>query len=431
MKKRAGQGVVVLGAGLSGLSAAFHAGEQTQLYEAADWPGGECITDVINGYHFDRAGHLLHLRTAEIKQWVQQLLPKKFATIERDARIHVLDTEARYPIQANLFGLPSEIKADALRHYLEAVTKDYSELPKHFLEWAKQNFGSTLSKLFFEPYNRKLWTVSPTELTLEWMGNYVPQPDIERVVRGAFCDVEQGGGYNASFWYPKKGGIQCLANALAKQVPRLRLNARATAIDPKKRLVTIAGQGPVAWKKLITSIPLPAVVAMLTTKPKAVKEAVQHLQSNSVMAINLGIKREKIHPSHWVYFPEKKYSFYRVGFPSNFGSVAPKGCSSLYAEVALPAGTGWDQRHSIAKRVKQDLITAGILKSKDTIAAEHVQYMPYAYVIFNSDYAKARKTILDYLEKEGIYTIGRWGHWEYSAMEDALLAGKKAGMTCK
>ncbi|MCK5243443.1 FAD-dependent oxidoreductase [bacterium] len=430
MKKKQGQGVVVLGAGLAGLSAAYHAGKQAQLYEAANRPGGECVTDVVNGYHFDRAGHLLHLRTAEVRQFIRQLLPEKLAVIQRDARIRVLDSEVRYPIQANLYGLPSDVKADALRHYLAAMTKKTAGAPKNFLEWAKQNFGTTLSKLFFEPYNRKLWTVSPAELSLEWMRNYVPQPDIARVIQGAFSDIPQGGGYNATFWYPKKGGIQCLARALAKQVTQLRLQAHATRIDPNKRTAEIAGMGEIAWKRLISSIPLPALVALLTTKPKQVAEAVRRLQANSVLVVNLGVKRAKIHPAHWIYFPEKKYSFYRVGFPGNFGRVAPRGCSALYAEVALPAGTGWAQRQGICKRVKQDLISAGILAAKDKIAVAHLQYLPYAYVIFDSEYAWARKIILDYLEKTGILSVGRWGHWEYSAMEDALLAGKAAGRTC-
>ena len=44
-----------------------------------------------------------------------------------------------------------------------------------------------------------------------------------------------------------------------------------------------------------------------------------------------------------VYFPEEKYPFYRIGFPSNFsGSVAPKGCSTMYIEVSYCSSNSID-----------------------------------------------------------------------------------------
>jgi protoporphyrinogen oxidase len=76
--------------------------------------------------------------------------------------------------------------------------------------------------------------------------------------------------------------------------------------------------------------------------------------------------------------------------------------------------------------VRQDLLRAGILKSDDVVEVEHLQYLPYAYVIYDRDYAQARRVVLAYLEKHGVACVGRWGHWEYSAMEDAILAGRRA-----
>ena len=51
---------------------------------------------------------------------------------------------------------------------------------------------------------------------------------------------------------------------------------------------------------------------------------------------------------------------------------------------------------------------------------------PVAYVLFDHAYAAARATVLDYLSAQGIQTAGRYGSWEYSSMEDALLSGREA-----
>lgn len=422
---RRGEGLVVLGAGLAGLSAAYHAGPGARVFERDGRVGGECVTDVVRGYHFDRSGHLLHLRTPEAKRLVARLLPDCFRRVARDARIHLRDRDVRYPFQANLYGLSQEMKAQGLRDYLEAVTTP-SRPPRNFSEWTRASFGATVAGMFFEPYNRKLWTVEPKALTLEWMGGYVPKPDLPTVIRGAFADVPGGGGYNASFLYPKGGGIEVLARALAAHAPGLALNAEAVRVDPRRRTADIRGIGRVAWKRLISTLPLPSLVARLEQPPERVREAARRLQSNSVLVVNLGVRRARLHPAHWLYFPEPEYVFYRVGFPTNFGRVAPAGRSALYAEVALPAGTGWDRRRALAARVRRDLRRAGLLRPDDVVEAEQLQYIPYAYVIFDREHRAARKTIMDYLERCGIQSVGRWGGWEYSAMEDALLAGARA-----
>lgn len=421
--RQRGQGTVVLGAGLAGLAATHFGGPGVRAYEATGRVGGLCATDHIRGFAFDQAGHLLHVRTSQVRELVHRLLPNKLRLVARDARIHLAGREVRYPFQANLFGLSPEVKAVALHDYLAAAQTPRKKTG-NFAEWARQQFGETMARLFFEPYNRKLWTVPPEELTVDWMGAYVPRPDLARVIRGAFQDVPQGGGYNDTFWYPVRGGIEQLASALAGSGKQVMLNAAATGIDLRRRTVEINGHGTVSWKKLISTLPLPVLAARCRSLPPGVREAVTRLRANSVLVVNLGIRRARPHPAHWVYFPEHKFSFYRVGFPSNFGRVAPAGCGSLYAEVALPAGTGWDQRKSIASRVRRDLKMAGILSARDKVMVEHLQYLPYAYVIYDQDYQAARKRVLEYLERQGVASIGRYGQWEYSAMEDAILAGK-------
>jgi protoporphyrinogen oxidase len=52
--------------------------------------------------------------------------------------------------------------------------------------------------------------------------------------------------------------------------------------------------------------------------------------------------------------------------------------------------------------------------------------VPDAYVLYDADYRGARGAVLDFLEHAGILTAGRYGRWEYSSMEDAILAGREA-----
>jgi UDP-galactopyranose mutase len=51
--------VVVVGAGPTGLSAAYHLGEDALLLEQADRVGGWCRSVEDNGFTFDMAGHIM------------------------------------------------------------------------------------------------------------------------------------------------------------------------------------------------------------------------------------------------------------------------------------------------------------------------------------------------------------------------------------
>jgi hypothetical protein len=47
-------------------------------------------------------------------------------------------------------------------------------------------------------------------------------------------------------------------------------------------------------------------------------------------------------------------------------------------------------------------------------------------VIYNRERPAALKTIFSFLKRNRVQSIGRYGAWKYSFMEEAILDGKKA-----
>jgi protoporphyrinogen oxidase len=52
--------------------------------------------------------------------------------------------------------------------------------------------------------------------------------------------------------------------------------------------------------------------------------------------------------------------------------------------------------------------------------------IPYAYVIHDRHRRALLPELRAHLERHGIQSVGRYGGWEYSAMEDALWQGRQA-----
>jgi hypothetical protein len=130
--------------------------------------------------------------------------------------------------------------------------------------------------------------------------------------------------------------------------------------------------------------------------------------------------------AHWIYFPEPEFSFYRIGVPSNLApGMAPRGCSSLWAERSLLPDEPFDPADVIARAV-DDLRRARILRAADRIVHARVTVLDPAYVLYDRHRAQHVPGVLETLRAHGIDSTGRFGAWEYSSMEGAMRAGAEA-----
>jgi len=418
--------VIILGAGLTGLSCAYHLKKDYLIFEKEDRAGGLCRSEKANNFTFDYTGHLLHFHNIEIETFVKKLLGDNLAKHKRSSWVYSHKVYTRYPFQANLYGLPKKVIKECLLGFLETrCSRSNSQLSRlSFHNWVLQNFGYGFAKHFFFPYNQKVWTVTLDELTCDWLNPFVPQPKLTEVIEGALTNQNRAFGYNVYFYYPRFGGIGSLIEGLSKRIGNLHLSSPVTKVYPQNRFVEILGKEKIPYSHLVSTMPLPELVKIIEPCPTEVRQAGKRLRWNSVSCINLGINRIVETRKHWIYFPEKRFIFYRVGFYHNFSSaLVPKGCSSMYIEIAHRPNEFFDTK-KIMPKVYNDLRNCGILRESDKILVTNVLEMPYAYVIYDKEHLSALTIIKRFLQANGIFSIGRFGAWRYSYMEESILDGK-------
>jgi protoporphyrinogen oxidase len=210
--------IVIIGAGLAGLSTVYHlSGVPYRLFEQEKEVGGLCRSYQMDGFTFDMTGHLLHFRQAEIRTLVESLLDSRLEKHIRRSFIYSHRTYTEYPFQVNTYGLPPEVVRECLLGFLATLTNPSAPPARpedrSFKAWILENLGEG---------NEKLWQVSLDELTSDWVSWLVPKPELKDVVNGALGIKDKAFGYNPSFLYPVQGGIGILPNAsrLAQANPR-------------------------------------------------------------------------------------------------------------------------------------------------------------------------------------------------------------------
>jgi len=423
----------IVGGGLAGLCCARELGSGFTLLEAEDRPGGLCRTEVIDGFSFDWTGHWLHARDPEMRRLIEEKwLRGNLLTVERRALVRSQGVWTRFPYQIHTHGLPAATVAECLLGFVEATIgeagRELRERPlQNAAEFIQRHLGAGFGKHFLVPYNEKLFTVPVEELSPEWGGRFIPRPSLAEVVRGALGIEPEGAGYNATFWYPREGGIESLVRGLAAEVRALpgevRTGARVERIDLTRRLLRLAGGEELRFDGLVLTLPLPALGRLLVDPPPEVAQALSLLRAVSVTVVEVAAEDVGGRRFHWAYFPERRFPYYRIGSPSEVNpALAPAGCRSFAVEFSH---RGPADREALIESALAGLAECGLV-DRARVRLARARTIPTAYVLFDRQHEQARATALAFLAARGVQVAGRYGRWEYSSMEDALLSGRDA-----
>ncbi len=199
--------IVIIGAGLTGLSAAYHLENKGhynfKIYEKDALPGGLCRSVVQDGFTFDYTGHLLHISDSYFESLINKFIGKEnLNTINRRSFIYSQDTFTNYPYQTNLFGLPQNVIDECIKGFINRPKKLASN---NFYDWAVSKFGIGMAKHFFIPYQTKIFDYDINKVTASWTGRFVPQTSLKQIIDGATKCPAPAVGYNSTFFYPKHG----------------------------------------------------------------------------------------------------------------------------------------------------------------------------------------------------------------------------------
>ena len=436
--------IVILGAGLTGLSTAYHL-EQAGctdylLFEKEILPGGLCRSVTSNGFTFDYTGHLLHSNDATTRPLVDLCVGKdNLATATRSAWIESSGIQTPYPYQMYLHGRSPEVIAECIKGF---VTRTQTRRQPHmFPEWVESAFGSGFGKHFFYPYQRKIFSYPPRKLTATWTGRFVPKTDLSTIIRGALTPhTADNIGYNATFLYPKAGGINTLITGLVKQIRKPLLTGFCvTKIDTVHKIITFDNGHQEPYEQLVSTLPLDNLLNMLDgTHTQELQSAASNLLCTSVLNINLGINNTGVFNSEvlsscvahnalpntsWIYYPDTNSPWYRIGFPHSFApSACPAGTQSLYAEFSY-LNKPKNNRRAITQAETKVLEHFNL--SSEAVIARAPLMLDHAYVIYNTWRDQHIPQILNRLTADyAIHSIGRYGAWKYASMQEALVDGK-------
>ena len=402
---------LIVGAGISGLSYANFCGHDDYLIIEMDSSiGGYCRTIKKEGFTWDYSGHFFHFRNQEIKDYI-------LAEMDRDDILEITKmTQIRYknryidfPFQKNIHQLSKKEFIDCLFDLFSERNPDFS----NFKEMVTAKFGKSIAEKFLIPYNEKLYATDTNLLDVDAMGRFFPYADKEEIIKNFKKPASDS--YNSFFAYPRGGAIEYVNSLFKRVIPeKLSLNEGLLHIDLKNKIAKTS-EREIKFDHLISTIPFPILLDMCDIEYNK-----NFYSWNKVLVFNIGFnKKGKDTVNHWVYFPEKKYSFYRVGYYDNIFNTDKL---SIYVEIGINKDQPADPKDYL-DRVLYDLKIAGIIDDHKIIAYSSVIMDP-AYVHIKLESEKDKSEKMADLAKHDVYSIGRYGEWIYCSIEDNIISAK-------
>jgi len=281
-----------------------------------------------------------------------------------------------------------------------------------FKEMLYTRFGRSIAEKFLIPYNEKLYACDLGTLDQNAMGRFFPHADLTDIIRN--MRVPDNAGYNATFTYPRGGAIEYVkALASAVRPGGIAMEEKLLGIDLERR-VARTSKREIRFEHLVSSAPFPALVRAtgLAHDPAA-------FTWNKVLVFNLGFDQKGPRGVHWIYYPNRARSFYRVGFYDNMFDTDRM---SLYVELGYARDAAVDADAALA-RVLDDLRAEGVVTSHKLVA-HHSVVMDPAYVHITQASLAEHRRLTGILNGHGVYPVGRYGGWTYCSIEDNIVEAR-------
>lgn len=437
--------IVVLGAGIGGLSAGYFAARtgkyEVTVLERSAVIGGLCASFEHEDFTLDYGAHKIYSVIPGILDEIQALmgdrlieLPKKNSLFLRG---HLVDYPLKLGNLASVLGPVMFLKI-GLGYAIEILRGFISkEPPGSYEAYMTQRFGRPAYELVFQPLADKVWG-DPASLHPEMARARIPASGGVEVILKLLGLKKETSETNAElFFYPRvgfgdfptavmeailKNGGSVLVNSDVKdfQVDNRRIIAVDAVVDGESMQI------PADY--VISSIPL-VVFGQLVFGKETMKQrhSIEALQFRHLILVYVFANKPLVLDDQWIFFPEKKYIFSRIFEQKQMNpELGPADRTAICCDFTCDEDS-WEwsaEDNELARRTVDGLVDAGFIQ-KDDVLGTMVKRVKNFYPRYDLEYTEKMKAVNSSLQEvENLMLTGRIGMYNYNNSDHCFDMGR-------
>ena len=407
--------IAVVGGGISGLSVAkmLHQEHYVVIFEKEDIPGGLIKCKRINGSLFHTCGgHVFKSKKEYVLDWFWRIFSQEdeFSKADRNSVVFMeKGGEIPYPIENHMY----LFDADVQKHFIDdliAIGRHDRVNPSNFEEFLRGRFGDTLYKIYFQPYNEKVWRRDLKQVPLSWLEGKLPMPTVQEMIFNNINHIKEKAFVHSTFWYEKENGSQYIANKLAEGLD-IRYNTNITAIDYDGIKWHVANE---EFDRVIFCGNIKDLVNMIHgINIDGYKTEIEALEYHGTTVAFCEIDKN---PYSWIYQPSREHESHRIICTGNFSKTNNSPLMNPNRITATIEFTDEISKEGILDNLKKIPLHPKYLTH---------EYNQYTYPIQDANTRDMIKELKRWMAPFGFYFTGRFADWEYYNMDVAIDAAMK------
>ena len=437
---------IILGAGISGLSAAWRLsarGVKIDVLEADPFVGGLAGTLRTKGCSLDLGPHSFTSDNREILDAVLSLFEDGLEPRRRKVKFYYNGSYIDYPLKVKslLFQMGFKSGTRTVLSFLKnklfcqnaGVDKKEDETVE---DWAVNNFGPYLYETFFKPYTEQFWKMTCSELSSRAIPKHTRMNFINTLkvlipkraykFSGSMAEREA-----LPTYYPRTGCAEIsekITEEIRKKQGNIKLNCRAVGIrELSSGKIQVEYQEGNEYKTiegdhLISTIPLPGFIEMFgECVPPDVLRSCAQLDYKALTLLGMTTEKQNILDYWYIHLLDRPYN--RTAEMNNFSSyTSPRNRNILTAEFTCSRS---DDIWNAGKEEIFDMCI-GSLEKDNFISRNEVEDLilvkaPYAYPIYNKDFTAHLNKLKNYSKAyKTVSILGRSGEFMYMDMDECI-----------
>lgn len=443
-----GPAVVLLGAGLAGLSAGWllsRKGYRVVLLERETFCGGLAITKERDGFRYDLGPHNIHTAHVHVLQFLKREFKSLFAhspSFKIFRRSKFID----YPIRGLhvLTALRPWTIIPAVMSFLLARCTLFLRQPKKevsFRDWIVNRFGGVLHREYFHDYPRKVWGLETNRIHKHVAEKRVPTLSMFQVIQGVFGRFDgvnhpefpdenfyltRGIGEMATFF---EDGVRATGGEIINGVKIERIENAGEDITSVHYRAENGEPRNLMCSHLLSTIPVNDLINLFPDPPGKTIQAARSLTYRSSVLLFIQLRVELSLPGTILYFSEPEILFSRLYDVSRFSkSMIPEGKGLLCLEFPCQQDDEvWSMSDAdLCAHAIAEFQARGLVNEAD-VEASFTEKVSHSYPLFDTEYGDHLASCFQYLHRfRNLLSYGRQGGFSYINTDGVVHQGFKA-----
>jgi protoporphyrinogen oxidase len=437
--------IVVLGAGIGGLSAGYFAAKtrkyEVTVLEKTPVIGGLCASFEYDDFTLDYGAHKIYSVIPGVLDEIKNLMGDRILELPKKNRLFLRGHLVDYPLKlgnlASVLG-PLMFLKIGIGYAVEILRGIFTKQPAESYEaYMIQRFGRPAYELVFQPLAEKVWG-DPSSLHPEMARARVPASGGLEVILKLLGLKKETEETNAElFYYPRLGFGDfpaAMAEAIQEEGGRVIVNTdiRGFSMENRKILAVdaVVGENQKEFPAdyIISSIPLSVLGGLVFGKADERRtHSIEALQFRHLVLVYVFVNQSLVLEDQWIFFPEEEYIFSRIFEQKQMNmELGPENTTAICCDFTCYEDSWqWSATdEELVGKTIDGLVEAGFI-TRTEVAGTMVKRVRNFYPRYDLEYVTKLKEVSTNLQQvKNLLLTGRIGMYNYNNSDHCVDMGR-------